>query len=202
MLGCSATCLLLMFNSSALGGLWNPLTLIRLRAYCLSSKHKRWEILSCVQCMYDRYQSILLPFNKSGTREKSPRTWQQKNKVNYSSCICVSTDSRIVQGAISTQLAIELCLALMAYRGFINVARYNVFLVRNLICSSNQITSLWDSFNSFVNNHSKFEIVIFRLIDLVIFVSLFNSFILKFSVKLSKLTQIQRLKHFYHIQYH
>jgi len=36
--------------------------------------------------------------------------------------------------------------------------------------------------------HSKFEIVIFRLIDLVIFVWLFNLVILKFSVKLSKLT--------------
>jgi len=41
-----------------------------------------------------------------------------------------------------------------------------------------------------MNAHSKFEIVIFRLIDLVIFVSLFNLFILKFSVKLSKLTEI------------
>jgi len=36
--------------------------------------------------------------------------------------------------------------------------------------------------------HSKFEIVIFRLIDLVIFVWLFNLVIFKFSVKLSKMT--------------
>jgi len=36
--------------------------------------------------------------------------------------------------------------------------------------------------------HSKFKIFIFRLIHLVIFVSLFNLVIFKFSVKLSKLT--------------
>ena len=52
--------------------------------------------------------------------------------------------------------------------------------------------SRWGAFNL----HSKFEIIIFRLIDLVIFVQSFNLAILKFSVKLSKFTDLA-VKTFY-----
>ena len=67
--------------------------------------------------------------------------------------------------------------------------------LKSLPC--NCVLVIWRALKSFninacrVNSnifHSKFEIVIFRLIDLVIFVWLFDIAIFKFSVKLSKLT--------------
>jgi len=53
----------------------------------------------------------------------------------------------------------------------------------------NQLILIYFStFSLQISHNSKFEIVIFRLIDLVIFVWLINLVIFKFSVKLSKLT--------------
>ena len=62
-----------------------------------------------------------------------------------------------------------------------------------------QTTHLSSQITSATPPHSKIEIVIFPVIDIVMFVNKIWSFLN--SVKLSKLTSIQRLKHFYCFQY-